>query len=29
MEICKTQRPPSVTLPGGQILECHLFPENA
>jgi peptide/nickel transport system ATP-binding protein len=29
MEICKTERPQSTTLPGGQILECHLFPEKA
>ncbi len=29
MEICKTQRPPSITLSGGQILECHLYSEKA
>lgn len=29
MEICQTQRPNPVTLPTGQILECHLYSEKA
>lgn len=29
MEICKTQRPQPTGLPGGRILECHLFSEKA
>ena len=29
MESCKTQRPPSITLSGGRILECHLYSEKA
>ncbi|MEP6896569.1 MAG: ABC transporter ATP-binding protein, partial [Chloroflexota bacterium] len=29
MEICTTQRPEPITLPGGQILECHLYSEKA
>jgi peptide/nickel transport system ATP-binding protein len=28
MEICTTHRPEPVTLPGGQILECHLYSEK-
>lgn len=26
MEVCTTHRPEPTTLPGGQVLECHLFP---
>jgi len=29
MEICKTQRPQPTYLPGGRILECHLFSDKA
>jgi len=29
MEICHTERPEPVTLPGGQVLECHLYSEKA
>jgi peptide/nickel transport system ATP-binding protein len=29
MEICKTERPPSTTLAGGRILECHRFTQKA
>jgi len=29
MDICKLQRPQPITLPGGQILECHLYSEKA
>jgi len=29
MEICTTVRPEPVTLPSGQILECHLYSEKA
>ena len=29
MEVCKTVRPPSITLATGQILECHLYPQKA
>ncbi len=29
MEICKTVRPPSITLASGQILECHLYSEKS
>jgi peptide/nickel transport system ATP-binding protein len=29
METCKTHRPQSTTLPGGRILECHLYSEKA
>jgi peptide/nickel transport system ATP-binding protein len=29
MEICTTRRPEPVTLPSGQILECHLYSEKA
>jgi len=28
MEICKTHRPKPTTLPGGRILECHLYSEE-
>lgn len=29
MEICTTRRPEFITLAGGQIVECHLFPGSA
>ena len=29
MDICKTVRPKSQILPGGRIIECHLFTEKA
>lgn len=29
MEICTTQRPEPITLPGERILECHLYTEKA
>jgi peptide/nickel transport system ATP-binding protein len=29
MEICTTQRPEPITLPGGRILECHLYTKKA
>jgi oligopeptide/dipeptide ABC transporter ATP-binding protein len=29
MEICTTKRPEPVTLPGGRILECHLYSEKS
>ena len=29
MEICTTVRPEPITLPSGQILECHLYSEKA
>jgi len=29
MEICQKERPQPVTLPGGRILECHLYTRNA
>ncbi len=29
LETCRTVRPPSLTLPGGRIVECHLYPEKA
>jgi len=28
-EICTLKRPEPITLSGGQILECHLYTENA
>lgn len=29
MEVCTIRRPEPVTLPGGQIVECHLYSEKA
>ena len=29
MDICKTERPKSVELKDGRVLECHLYPEKA
>ena len=29
MEICTTQRPEPIMLPGGRILECHLYTKKA
>ena len=29
MDICKSVRPKPMILPGGRIVECHLFPETA
>jgi hypothetical protein len=28
MDICRTDIPPSVTLPGERTVICHLFSEN-
>ena len=29
MEVCMTQRPQPTTLPGGRVVECHLYSEKA
>jgi peptide/nickel transport system ATP-binding protein len=29
MDVCKVQRPPSISLNDGHVVECHLYPEKA